>query len=478
MTQKRCSLDSVANFFWKPLEQSNKCGIQALSLAVSIITGVATLGSVHTVCLLYLCLRPKQPELVNQTISNVARNSLTQNTPNTTTNAPSLNIEQTIVTVTQPIIQNVNSQGLPALRDSNCMVCREFHKAEGQYDKCSVCFKTYHNMEWITAQRIKNKKELELTLWLEKKEKEHLMSDLAFKMLDKICQRHHFTLSPKFFVQYMLEADAKYITAKQFAKLCKYFENKNKYQHMLAGYVYDYWNLEVVARENGDAVCYYGQRRAPRSEEAIKNGLEISHRQQIYFLSQNYDDRDSLKAKALEQYNLNLAALTNQLTALGSVENKKEQLSMLIDQFCLFYPQTSDMSKQFSSLASLLASSENVVEKPHLPIVEQLATEEHSKVLSSFDSFADELTVAIISVYGDQVPDDYNCPISLELITDPVVIPTCPNNFERKMIEAALKDNECPMTRQKCNKDQIIANDGLKTLITKWEKAKESPVAT
>lgn len=70
MTQKCCSFNSIANFFCKPCEQSEYCAVNALSLAVSIFAGLASLGSIHIVCGLYLCCKPQMKSKTDIKISN------------------------------------------------------------------------------------------------------------------------------------------------------------------------------------------------------------------------------------------------------------------------------------------------------------------------------------------------------------------------------------------------------------------------
>lgn len=65
-------------------------------------------------------------------------------------------------------------------------------------------------------------------------------------------------------------------------------------------------------------------------------------------------------------------------------------------------------------------------------------------------------------------PPEFLCPITMELMKDPVIMPD-DQTYEREAIERALKVNPIsPMTREPMNIDQAKTNYALKILIDKY----------
>lgn len=66
-------------------------------------------------------------------------------------------------------------------------------------------------------------------------------------------------------------------------------------------------------------------------------------------------------------------------------------------------------------------------------------------------------------------PDDFRCPISLELMTDPVILATG-QTFDRVSIQRWLDSGQvrCPMTKQMLYDTKLIPNYALRSLINQW----------
>src|SRR3990167_3976284 len=63
------------------------------------------------------------------------------------------------------------------------------------------------------------------------------------------------------------------------------------------------------------------------------------------------------------------------------------------------------------------------------------------------------------------IPNEYLCPITQELMTDPVVI-TSGHTYERTAIETWLQDHDtCPLTKTKLRHKTVTPNHTLKKLI-------------
>ncbi|GAA0142759.1 ubiquitin-protein ligase [Lithospermum erythrorhizon] len=67
------------------------------------------------------------------------------------------------------------------------------------------------------------------------------------------------------------------------------------------------------------------------------------------------------------------------------------------------------------------------------------------------------------------IPDDFRCPISLELMTDPVIVSTG-QTYERSSIEKWLEagHNTCPKTQQALTNTTLTPNYVLRSLIAQW----------
>jgi hypothetical protein len=70
---------------------------------------------------------------------------------------------------------------------------------------------------------------------------------------------------------------------------------------------------------------------------------------------------------------------------------------------------------------------------------------------------------------GPVIPDDFRCPISLELMKDPVIVSTG-QTYERNYIEKWLGagHNTCPKTQQKLSSSSLTPNYVLRSLIAQW----------
>ncbi|KAK3147663.1 hypothetical protein QOZ80_3BG0285250 [Eleusine coracana subsp. coracana] len=70
------------------------------------------------------------------------------------------------------------------------------------------------------------------------------------------------------------------------------------------------------------------------------------------------------------------------------------------------------------------------------------------------------------------IPDDYRCPISLDLMKDPVIVSTG-QTYERGFIERWLEagHDTCPKTQQKLPNKSLTPNYVLRSLITQWCEA-------
>jgi hypothetical protein len=71
-----------------------------------------------------------------------------------------------------------------------------------------------------------------------------------------------------------------------------------------------------------------------------------------------------------------------------------------------------------------------------------------------------------------EIPDEYTCPLTLELMRDPVMS-KYGNSFERSAILkwVALGNANCPLTRRPLNLSDIVTNHHLRSQIRQFERA-------
>jgi len=93
-----------------------------------------------------------------------------------------------------------------------------------------------------------------------------------------------------------------------------------------------------------------------------------------------------------------------------------------------------------------------------------------------FDLTSNSNAVAVSPINIDQeVPDSYCDPISYEIMTDPVLVTVSGHSYDRAVIEQYVRDNGIdPITLQKVEMSDIVANRALKESIDIWWKAQSA----
>jgi len=90
----------------------------------------------------------------------------------------------------------------------------------------------------------------------------------------------------------------------------------------------------------------------------------------------------------------------------------------------------------------------------------------HKSVAAAEEEEEEEATAAAV------VPSFFKCPISLELMRDPVVLCTR-QSYEQSIIEPWLEagNHTCPATMQTLASLELVPNDTLRCLIQNWCEA-------
>ena len=75
---------------------------------------------------------------------------------------------------------------------------------------------------------------------------------------------------------------------------------------------------------------------------------------------------------------------------------------------------------------------------------------------------------------GNNHPPSFACPLTMEIMEDPVM-DLCAHNFERKAISAWLLKNSscCPISRKPLTTDDLVPNHTLAERIEKWKWQRE-----
>lgn len=138
-----------------------------------------------------------------------------------------------------------------------------------------------------------------------------------------------------------------------------------------------------------------------------------------------------------------------------------ESLEMFFDRLCLKSNQ--ELLIEAVALEKLKESSEQAENNEDAEYFEQmiaLVTHMHERLVSMKQS---ESTNPV------PIPADFCCPLSLELMTDPVIVAsgqTYERAFIRKWIDLGL--TFCPKTRQTLSHTNLIPNYTVKALIANW----------
>ncbi|EAR84542.1 zinc finger, C3HC4 type (RING finger) protein (macronuclear) [Tetrahymena thermophila SB210] len=66
----------------------------------------------------------------------------------------------------------------------------------------------------------------------------------------------------------------------------------------------------------------------------------------------------------------------------------------------------------------------------------------------------------------DQYNENLFCPISFVPMTDPYILKNCGHSFQKETIDQCLqKKLECPLCRKQCQKEDLVPNFSLKSLV-------------
>jgi chromosome segregation ATPase len=88
---------------------------------------------------------------------------------------------------------------------------------------------------------------------------------------------------------------------------------------------------------------------------------------------------------------------------------------------------------------------------------------------------AEKILAAKLLIAQDKAPTDFRCPISLQLMADPVIVPSG-TTFDRPSIVPWIKVHKtCPNTRDPLTENQLIPNRAIKGMIEAFIERQELP---
>ncbi|KAL4505185.1 hypothetical protein ABPG72_016252 [Tetrahymena utriculariae] len=93
------------------------------------------------------------------------------------------------------------------------------------------------------------------------------------------------------------------------------------------------------------------------------------------------------------------------------------------------------------------------------------------QIQEKFQDFLNNLVEPEIEEEYDNFPEEFQCAISLDILKDPVMLPSSKCVVERSIIKKALLDNEIdPFNRSPLKIDQLVEMPGLKKKIQDWKQ--------
>ncbi|KAL9235296.1 hypothetical protein vseg_010067 [Gypsophila vaccaria] len=124
-----------------------------------------------------------------------------------------------------------------------------------------------------------------------------------------------------------------------------------------------------------------------------------------------------------------------------------------------------DPDEKIEKMCNLLKKIKDFVQSEN-PNMEPSSVEKNPSVGCSGQVSGDSSPKSLV------IPDDFRCPISLELMKDPVIVSTG-QTYERSCIEKWIEagHNTCPKTQQTLQNSSLTPNYVLRSLIAQWCEA-------
>ncbi|KAG6762150.1 hypothetical protein POTOM_032637 [Populus tomentosa] len=228
----------------------------------------------------------------------------------------------------------------------------------------------------------------------------------------------------------------------------KYHEVTAKLEQALSGISYESLDISDEVKEQVELVLSQFRRAKGRADDT-----DVELYEDLLSLYNKTDD--SAKDLAV------LRRLSEKLQLLGIADLTQESLAL----HEMVAATGGDPGENIEKMSMLLKKIKDFVQTEN-PNLDAPAREKNLPPSGSGQAFADG------SHKTPVIPDDFRCPISLELMKDPVIVSTG-QTYERYCIEKWLEagHDTCPKTLQKLTSAALTPNYVLRSLIAQWCEA-------
>lgn len=128
------------------------------------------------------------------------------------------------------------------------------------------------------------------------------------------------------------------------------------------------------------------------------------------------------------------------------------------------------------AVLSLLRLASTTVPVAH--VYRYLRAPEHTQVCAAFYPRAAKASKPLSPAAAPTPPQEYTCPISKELMTDPVLLVETGHTYEAANITRWLRTrNTCPLTGQQLDSQQLAPNHSLRKVIHEWADSAGIPMS-
>ncbi|XP_022964880.1 U-box domain-containing protein 13-like [Cucurbita moschata] len=228
----------------------------------------------------------------------------------------------------------------------------------------------------------------------------------------------------------------------------KFHEVTARLEQALEGIAYDKLDISDEVKEQVELVLAQFRRAKGRAD--VPDSELLDDISALYNTSNDSSiDQDRLRR------------LSEKLQLLGISDLAQE--SIALDE--MVTATDGDPGQSIEKMAGLLKKIKDFVQTENLEM-DDPGTEKNSPASCSGQISNEKNNKAPI------IPDDFRCPISLELMRDPVIVSTG-QTYERSCIEKWLESGHgtCPKTQQKLSSTTLTPNYVLRSLIAQWCEA-------
>ncbi|CAO2840640.1 unnamed protein product [Amaranthus hypochondriacus] len=277
----------------------------------------------------------------------------------------------------------------------------------------------------------------------EMKESEQKLTDDVIKNLVDFDEALNQTLD---LLRFGSRCSKIYLTLEREKIMTDFFEVTSKLEQALDRLSIDKLDISDEVKEQVELVVTQFKRakgRIDSPDSELYEGLLSLYSSDIAM------DPELLKSVADKLHLMNLDDLTQESIALTEMVSTTD----------------GDPEEKIENMCNLLKKIKDFVQTEN-PDFESSAGENNPSSSSTGQTSSDGSPKSLV------IPDDFRCPISLELMRDPVIVSTG-QTYERSCIEKWIGagHNTCPKTQQLLHNSSLTPNYVLRSLIAQWCEA-------